>query len=295
MRVSSQAAVVATILACAAPASAQSEGALRSYFEGKRVTLKMDMPGTSDGVDVHADASHAIDYREYGDRVKRYGVAIRSGESTTVTLVKMKKDLIEFQLAGGGFGTFSDDTSTSVNIPHVEKTSRERELERLVKDEDDSRVRRSLQRELDDLRSRRERENRRIDAERDRASEIKKERIAQQRLTAGSRFNIRYDGAVPPGIRPDDVMTVLAEYVEFTPSTFAPSLPPAAGRAPFDATLHKGMTRSDVEDVLGRAYESSERHEGNLAVTTLVFLSGDERITADFVEDVLVRYSIRSK
>ena len=42
------------MLALAAPAVAQSEGALKSYFEGKRVTLRMDMPGTSDGVDVHA-------------------------------------------------------------------------------------------------------------------------------------------------------------------------------------------------------------------------------------------------
>jgi hypothetical protein len=295
MRVTLQASAVAAILACAAPASAQSDEALRSYFEGKRVTLKIDMPGTSDGVDVRADASRAIDYREYGERVKRYGVAIRSGDSATVTLVKLKKDLIEFQLAGGGFGTFSDDTSTSVYIPHVEKSSREREVERLVKDEDDSRVRRSLQRELDELRSRRERENRRIDAERERASEIKKERIAGQRLTAGSRFNIRYNGAVPPGIRPDDVMAVLADYVEFTPSTFPPSMASAASRAPADVALRKGMMRTDVEEVLGRAYESSERHEGDLAVTTLVFLSADERITADFVEDVLVRYSITSK
>jgi hypothetical protein len=32
-----------------------------------------------------------------------------------------------------------------------------------------------------------------------------------------------------------------------------------------------------------------------MAVTTLLFASGDQRISADFVEDVLVRYTIRSK
>ena len=37
-----------------------------------------------------------------------------------VTLVKVKKDIIEFQLDGGGFGTFGDNTSTSSNIPLVE-------------------------------------------------------------------------------------------------------------------------------------------------------------------------------
>ena len=100
-------------MALAAPAFAQNEGALRTFFEGKRVTVKIDMPGTSDGIDVRADATRAIDYKRYGDRLKNYGTAIRAGESTVVTLVKVKKDLIEFQLGGGGFGTFGDDTSTS--------------------------------------------------------------------------------------------------------------------------------------------------------------------------------------
>src|SRR4051812_11694693 len=122
--------VCAILIAPAAPAAAQNESALKSYFEGRRVTLRMDMPGTSDGVDVHADARRAVDFGKYKDDLKRYGTAIRSGDSVTVTLVKEKKDLIEFQLGGGGFGTFGDDTSTSANIPFVEKSSRERELEK---------------------------------------------------------------------------------------------------------------------------------------------------------------------
>jgi hypothetical protein len=313
MRTAIQAAAVrviaiplAAVLASVVPASAQTEDALRSYFEGKRVTLKIDMPGTSDGVDVRADASRALDYREYGERLKRYGTAIHSGESTMVTLVKMKRDLIEFQLGGGGFGTFSDDTSTSVYIPLAEKSSRERDLEKLVKDEDDPHQKRELQRELDDLRRRRERENRRIEAERERQSEIKKERIAEQRLRGGSRFNIRYNGSVPAGIRPEDVMAALGDYVDFgtsttatTVATFSPTAwGPVTPPTPVPSnvpTLRKGLSRADVEDILGRAWETSERHEGNLAVATLVFVAGDERITAEFVEDVLVRYSIMSK
>ena len=121
------------LMALAAPAFAQNEGALRTFFEGKRVTVKIDMPGTSDGIDVRADATRAIDYKRYGDRLKNYGTAIRAGESTVVTLVKVKKDLIEFQLGGGGFGTFGDDTSTSVYIRPAEKSNREKELEKRVK------------------------------------------------------------------------------------------------------------------------------------------------------------------
>src|SRR5882757_8294396 len=140
------------LLALATPAAAQNEAVLKSYFEGKRITVRLDMPGDADGVDVHADARVAVDYGKYKDKLKRYGTAIRAGETVVVT--KVKKDLIEFQLGGGGFGTFGDDTSTSANIPLVERSSRERELEQRIKDEDDRDRRRRLERELDDLRDR---------------------------------------------------------------------------------------------------------------------------------------------
>ena len=211
------------VVAIAAPASAQNEQALRAFFEGRRVTLKIDMPGSSDGVDVHVDAARAIDYREYGDHLKEYGTAIRSGDAAVVTLVKLKKDLIEFQLGGGGFGTFGDDTSTSVNIKDVEKSSREKDLDKLIKDETDSRRKRELERERDALRDRRERENRRIEAERVRAEQLKRERIAYQRSKGGSRFNLRYSGNVPTGIRPEDVMAALADYIEFAQAATTPS------------------------------------------------------------------------
>ena len=53
------------LLTLAAPAAAQNEAALKLYFEGKRVTLRIDMPGDADGVDVHADAKRAIEYDKY--------------------------------------------------------------------------------------------------------------------------------------------------------------------------------------------------------------------------------------
>jgi hypothetical protein len=280
--------------AAATPAFAQNESSLKSFFEGRPVTVKIDMPGTSDGVDVAADARQPIDYPKYRDHLKRYGAALHAGETVTVTLVKMKKDLIEFQLGGGGFGTFGDDTSTSVNMPDVKKGEREKELERLVKDEDDRDRRRRFERELDDLRDRRERQNRRIALERERAEDEKKERIAERRLRGGSRFNLRYDEHVPDGIRPEDVMAVLGDYVDFgslTPRTTFDELP-----RPGDVTLlRKGMTRLDAERAFGRPEETSNRTDGALAVTTLVFLVADQRVSADFVEDVLVRYTITSK
>jgi hypothetical protein len=249
------AAIVATV---AMPAQAQDEAALRAFFEGRRVALKIDMPGTSDGIDVRADSGRPIDYQHYGERLKSYGAAIRAGDSATVTYIKVKKDLIEFHLDGGGFGTFADDSSTSVHIPHVDKSSREKDLEKRIKDENDSDRRRRMERERDDLRDDRERENRRIDADRVVAEERKKEHVADLRLRGGSRFNLRYDNGVPRGIKPDELMAALAEYVEFS-SPGAPGRtdvrlePSAADSRPAGGAFpRKGMTRAEAEREFGK-------------------------------------------
>jgi hypothetical protein len=288
------AACAGLLLSIGIPAAAQDEAALRSFFEGRRVRVTIDMPGTSAGVDLHADASRAIDFREHGQRLKQFGTAIHAGETVTVTLVKVKKDLIEFQLNGGGFGTFGDDTSTSVYIPHVEPGRRERELDRLIKDEDDKRRRRRLEDERDELRQRRERENRRIDAERAVAESRKRELVAERRLSGGSRFNLRYDDAVPAGIRPEEVMAALEQSVDFSPGGF-PS-PRREGPAVSQGTLpRKGMTRVEAEREFGPPANATQHRDGGLVVTTLRFVSRDQEITADFVEDVLVRFSMSSR
>jgi len=293
---------VPLVLACvsflslyAAPAAAQDESALRSFFEGKRVTVTIDMPGTSDGVDLQVDSPRPLDYQRYRDRLKAYGPAIRADEAATVTLVKVKKDVIEFQLGGGGFGTFSDDSSTSVSIPLVQKSAREKSLEKEVKDEENPRRRRDLERELDGLRTRREAENRRIEVLKVEAQERRNERIAEQRLRGGSRFNLRYDGGVPRGITPREVVAALEAYVSFpatisSGSSGSPRSQAADDRRFDDRVPRKGMLRSEAESTLGNPVTVSERQEGSLRVVTLVFNRRDERITADFVEDVLVRY-----
>ncbi len=282
------------MLTLAAPVAAQNEAALKSYFEGNRVTLRLDMPGTSDGVDVQVDG-RGVDYQRYGNDLKRYGTAIHAGESVSVTLVKVKKDLIEFQLGGGGFGTFGDDTSTSVPMRLVEKSEREKNLEKRVREEDDRNRRRGLQRDLDDLRDRRERANLRITEEHEQAEELKRERIADERLRGGSRFNLRFKDRVPADMRPEDLIAALTEYVEFRSDARDYGAPPPSATAGDISLLRKGMLRADAESAFGRAVESSERNEGGLATKTLVFAVGQQRITADFVEDVLVRYIVTSR
>jgi hypothetical protein len=291
--------VSTAIVALAAPVRAQSEADLKAFFEGKRVTVKIDMPGTSQGVDVFPDASRPLDYARYGQKLKEFGTAISSGDSSTITLIKLKKDIIEFQLGGGGFGTFGDDTSTSVYIPSVSKSNREKDLEQRVKQETDARRKRELQRELDDLRRDRERENRRIEAEKEEAEARRKERIVQQRLRGGSRFNLRYPAGVPVGIKPEEVMASLAEWIDFSAITgrTSPAARPAVAdvRPAGDSLPRKGMSRADAERDFGKPAEVTTKGEGSLKVTTLVFIRGEHRISCDFVDDVLVRYTISSK
>ena len=143
------------------------------------------------------------------------------------------------------------------------------------------------------MRERRERTNRRIDAERAAAEAQKRELVAERRLSGGSRFNLRYEDAVPSGIKPEEVMAALERYVDFSPSVSSrrgDDRPVAESSLP-----RKGMSRAEAERAFGRPARENERREGDLVITTLIFERRDQDITADFVEDVLVRFSISSR
>jgi hypothetical protein len=291
------------LLACTAvPAYAQSEAELRDYFEGKPVRVKIDMPASQEGIDVFPDARRAVDMGQYSARIKQYGVAVRNGESVMVTRVRLKDKLIEFQLAGGGYGTFGDDTGTAASVGSTPKTQREKDLEKRVKDETNGTRKKQLQRELDDLRAERAREDTRNRVVAETASEAKKSRIAEARLHGGSRFNIRYQEGVPRGLGPDGVIRALEQYVEF-PLTVDGPPPPFRPREEFGAVaapppagdVRKGMLLADVERALGRPEKSSLRNEGTLKVVSNTYSRGDQVITAEFVEGVLIKYAIASK
>jgi hypothetical protein len=291
------AAAILCVLLAAPCAFAQTEDALKEFFEGKMVVVKLDMPATQNGIDVFADARRPINFDEYSARVKATGIAIRSGEPVMVTKIKLKDKLVEFQLGGGGYGTAGDDTDTSVYVPTTPKSNREKALERDVKNESDSPRKRRLQNELDDLRLEREREDQRNKAVSGAASEEKKRRIAEQRLHSGSRFNVRYQDAVPRGVTAGGIMAALAEYVEFPFANGGPRAgrPMAEPAREASGSLRKGMTWDDARDALGEPEKTSDRMEGRLKVTTATYSRGDQRIEADFVEGVLIKYSISSK
>ena len=133
------AAACATLTIASFPTSvvAQDESALKSYFEGRRIALRIDMPGSADGVDVLIEPARGINYKEYRDDLKKFGTSLVAGDSSTITQIKLKKDLVEFHISGGGYGTFGDDTSTSSGITLLDKTEREKTLDERIKKETD--------------------------------------------------------------------------------------------------------------------------------------------------------------
>jgi hypothetical protein len=286
-----------------AAAQAQSEAALRDYFEGRTVKVKLAMPGTENGIDIYPGAPKPLDYPRHASRLKEYGTAIKSGSDALVTKVKVKSKLIEFQLDGGGYGTMGDETSSSVNVSEAPKTKREQNLEGQLKRETDPAQRRAIKEELDDLKAERERENARNRAAVADAQESRKANIRQRRLEGGSRFNIRYREGVPTtALTPESVKAALDAYLEF-PEAQAET--DAAAPQPFGATAappapgsglpSKGMLQADVDQMLGIPVKSTDRAEGKLKVTTRVYPTKAGRVSAEFVEGVLIRYTITSE
>jgi hypothetical protein len=280
----------------ALPLSAQSEAALKKFFEGRTVTVRQAMPGTEEGVDVYPGTQRPLDYPKYANRLKEHGTAIRSGESALVTKIKVKAKHIEFQLDGGGYGTMGDETSPNVSTAVAPKTRREKNLEAELKREADPVKKRAMREELDDLRREREREDARNRSAVAEAEEHRKQNIRQRRLEGGSRFNIRYQDQLPmEALTPNAVIAALSEYVDFG-AVRADAVVPEQASTPRPAgLLRKGMLLQEADAMLGAPASTTDRKEGTLNVRTREYATPDGRITADFVEGVLVRYNIASE
>ena len=300
----------AVIFAGVGAAVAQSQDALAGYFEGKQVVVKLDMPGTQKGVEIYPDRQQPLDAKSYGDRMKEFGVSLRNGDTTMVTKVKVNKDNIEFQLGGGGYGTAGDNTDTSVYFIPAEKSDREKELEWQLSNETDPDRRRSLQWELDYVRSGRERRDayERARAEDDAA--YRTQQVAIKRQQGGSRFNIHLDTRkMGDSLTPQVIQDALAQYVGFPgnagdPSAGGHSGAPGGTPGLIERTrepgadpsqgLRKGMSREQVEALYGKAVESDDHTENGLTITTCVFRAKDVRVQADFVNGVLIRFLLSS-
>lgn len=291
-------ALVVTLFAISAAGQSAS---LQNAFLGREVEVKIDMPGTQQGVDLNFSSAQPFDWRQYSQRIKGFGVAIRKGETPTVTAVVVKKDRIEFQLDGGGYGTFWDDTA-GVAPRMLGKSSYERQLESDIARETDPRRKDALRRDLDRERARREREQWAENSRAQIANEIKQREIANKRTQGGSRFNLRWSGRIPESdLTPEAIMQRLSPWVDFkqtrdSRNIFDPGTPAPPAPANSAVQLQRGMKRSAVEAMLGKGELLVQNQSGDgLRSSEYRYVTPDNRFEVTYVEDVLVRYSISSR
>jgi hypothetical protein len=275
-------------LACL-PSAGQDEAALKAALEGRRVVVRVDMPASHKGIDLRFDRAQPFDLQENLSRVREHDLALREGDRGTITFVKVKDDLIEVHLDGGGFNWITDTTTRTFSS--TSKSSREKDLEDRIKREADRDRRRDMQDELDDLRRDREYSDDRRRREVEDHNRWARDRDLDRARRSGSRFNLRFRKQVPPdALTPEGVAARLQPFLALgrdLPRTGA--APGRAGPGGAAGFLRKGLLREEVEARLGEPLEVRERREGDLRHAVLVFADGPEEIEATFVEDVLVR------
>ncbi|MGV3515771.1 hypothetical protein [Luteitalea sp.] len=288
---------VIALLSVASPVFAQYG------LEGTAIVVKLDLPASSEGVDVRPGAG-GVDFRKLNDRLRRYGVGVHTGDSIMITKVVAKKDHVEVQLGGGGFGTFADRMAVAAatpTVPYEFRSRRERDLERDAKYAWNYEDRREARRDLEDERRDRRRDNVQAAVANAQTRAMVEQETMMKRAGAGSRFNIWYPGGVPPdAATPDAILAALSDYVSVADgSGRRDNRAPADGPARETSTaggsvsaLSKGMTVAQVESLLGPAEDVRKDADGRLEVVVRQYATDGQQVTARFVGGVLVDYTI---
>lgn len=268
---------------------AQSEDVLRDYFEGRMVVVKQDLPASKTAIDVYPDSPSTFNYGDYGRRIKQFGVAIRRNESVPLTSVRVSDKSIELQL-GGSVGAEGNDSSPAASVA-VEKSPRERNLEREAERETDPERQAKMQQELDTLRKQRQREDARLKAALAQLSTGNEDRKGA--VSAVSRINLVFPGGVPArALNPDYVRSALKSWIDFNAAERS-SPPPALASEDTSSSptgLHKGMSETELVRLFGDPAKRETGTEGDLHVEVLTFKRDGSTLEATMVEGVLVRF-----
>lgn len=294
----------------ATPVYAQTEAVLRQAFEGKVVSVKIDMPASQKGVDVYPLDQMPVNFREVAQRLKDNSTSLKIGQQVMVTKVLVKGNThIEFQLGGGGYGTFGDNTSdgSGLNTVNQGETKAEKALRDSIKKAAGPTKRKQFERELASVRAERERENARAEAEAKQAQSVIEANLRAKRAESGSRFNVRYRNGIPlDALTPDGLMRALSQYVDFGAAggavasgggqplgTPGNALAASSGGArPGPMSLKKGLLLEDVESLLGPAATAAETKEGTLTVLKRTYRKDGQKVSASFVNGVLIDFAI---
>jgi hypothetical protein len=271
----------------------------RDPFEGKVISVKIDLPGTSKGIDVYPEQPLPVNFRSVADNIKEYGTALRIGDKVMISKVAVKGNThIEFQLGGGGFGTFWDSPGTSSVSSVTEGESKEEKaLKVSIRAETNAAKKKQLERELSSLRSARERENARARATVEQANAAHEANLRVRRAEGGSRFNVRFRTGIPASaLTATGLAQTLSQFVDFSGHVeLAAATSQPAGAATASAglsALRKGLLLKEVEDLLGPATTAAESAEGSLTVLRRSYAKDGMKISTMFVQGVLIDFTI---
>jgi hypothetical protein len=118
---------------------------------------------------------------------------------------------------------------------------------------------------------------------------------------------VRYRNGIPgDALTPDGLMRALAQYVDFGPPSGVASsgsdggvsgVPGQAftsggGSRPALTSLKKGLLLDEVETLLGPAATASETKEGRLTVLKRTYRKDGQKVSASFVNEVLIDFAI---
>jgi hypothetical protein len=294
------------------PARGQDEAHLRQALEGQRITLKIDMPASTEGIDVYPGTTRPVDFQKYGGRLKKYGAAIQSGTSALITKIKVRGDHIEVQLDGGGYGSFGDalesfgnSTGTDSGTAHQAKMANDRTTRLAAGSRFNIQYPNDVTPDAMTVESV-------VQALQQYASfsaEVVASTVAATTLARAMPTAAR-STEVATGMSTAEVERIAGKPVASTPrdkllsnrytspdgeiqvdfyNDIAVSVKPVVEQP--SGALHKGMSKSDVEAIAGAAVSSKVTDQ----VTTNTYDWHDGTLEADFFNGVLVGYRISSR
>ena len=180
----------------------RAQSSPEQYFQGRRVTMRLDMPGDESGVDVQPRATPAVNDDVIKERVAKYGAALRRGQVASVTLVKAKGNHIEFQLDGGGFTDRQLWGVPGYDSTHWGTSDQERKIRNQMIGTRDKNRRERLEDEYDRVRKRR-------------VQPLRDKYIRERRAQHGSRFNIRFPSERDAArVTAEELTAILRPYIE---------------------------------------------------------------------------------
>lgn len=247
-----------------ARADAQDERHLKQAFEGKRITLLIEMPASQEGIDIIPGSRRPLDFEKYSGRLKKHGTAIREGERAMITKIRVKDDLIEVQLGGGGYGTFGDVFGSIVNNNGADSGA-------------------AQQMRISNERTQRAASGSRFNLRFPNG-------ITPEDLTPDAIVDALADYASFPAAAVAS-RRQLQESAEPDPADTRTARPdPAPARSESAMQLRKGMLEEDVESVAGKPIGESTAGP----MTTKKYRWRDGVLEADYVNGVMVGYRIAS-